>query len=269
MAPPYQREEDHRLANTEIIKSGHYKFAKSLDPKLTRSPREAMQDEDGYVTLNIKGRKPALTSVDSASSPLWRVMALILLTLCVGLVIGLVALWMMSATERNYLQVENKNFSGTLHRLAQQFCQYLIKQSEQKSGASHKCSPCDRNWRYYGDSCYGFFRHNLTWEESKQYCVNVNATLLKITSQKVLEYMKSRTGFIRWVGLSRKNTNEVWRWEDGSVPSKDVFELSGNGGDNMNCAYFYNGKIYPTFCNDKHYLMCERKAGMTKVDTLL
>ncbi|XP_047723105.1 C-type lectin domain family 1 member B isoform X1 [Prionailurus viverrinus] len=182
-----------------------------------------MQDEDGYVTLNIKGRKPALTSVDSASSPLWRVMALILLTLCVGLVIGLVALWMMSATERNYLQTENKNFSGTLHRLAQQFCQYLIKQSEQKSGASHKCSPCDRNWRYYGDSCYGFFRHNLTWEESKQYCVNVNATLLKITSQKVLEYMKSRTGFIRWVGLSRKNTNEVWRWEDGSVPSKDVF----------------------------------------------
>ncbi|XP_060514387.2 C-type lectin domain family 1 member B [Panthera onca] len=228
-----------------------------------------MQDEDGYVTLNIKGRKPPLTSVDSASSPLWRVMALILLTLCVGLVIGLVALWMMSATERNYLQMENKNFSGTLHRLAQQFCQYLIKQSEQKSGASHKCSPCDRNWRYYGDSCYGFFRHNLTWEESKQYCVNMNATLLKITSQKVLEYMKSRTGFIRWVGLSRKNTNEVWRWEDGSVPSKDVFELSGNGGDNMNCAYFYNGKIYPTFCNDKHYLMCERKAGLTKVDTLL
>uniref|UniRef100_A0A8C9M5I0 C-type lectin domain family 1 member B n=1 Tax=Panthera tigris altaica TaxID=74533 RepID=A0A8C9M5I0_PANTA len=196
-----------------------------------------MQDEDGYVTLNIKGRKPALTS---------------------------------AATERNYLQVENKNFSGTLHRLAQQFCQYLIKQSEQKSGAKgHKCSPCDRNWRYYGDSCYGFFRHNLTWEESKQYCVNMNATLLKITSQKVLEYMKSRTGFIRWVGLSRKNTNEVWRWEDGSVPSKDVFELSGNGGDNMNCAYFYNGKIYPTFCNDKHYLMCERKAGLTKVDTLL
>ncbi|XP_042801719.1 LOW QUALITY PROTEIN: C-type lectin domain family 1 member B [Panthera leo] len=271
MAPPYQREEDSltEITNTEIVKSGHYKFAKSLDPKLTRSPREAMQDEDGYVTLNIKGRKPALTSVDSASSPLWRVMALILLTLCVGLVIGLVALWMMSATERNYLQVENKNFSGTLHRLAQQFCQYLIKQSEQKSGASHKCSPCDRNWRYYGDSCYGFFRHNLTWEESKQYCVNMNATLLKITSQKVLEYMKSRTGFIRWVGLSRKNTNEVWRWEDGSVPSKDVFELSGNGGDSMNCAYFYNGKIYPTFCNDKHYLMCERKAGLTKVDTLL
>lgn len=68
MAPPYQREEDHRLTNTEIVKSGHCKFAKSLDPKLTRSPREAMQDEDGYVTLNIKGRKPALTSGKSARS---------------------------------------------------------------------------------------------------------------------------------------------------------------------------------------------------------
>ncbi|XP_029810554.1 C-type lectin domain family 1 member B isoform X3 [Suricata suricatta] len=188
-----------------------------------------MQDEDGYITLNIKARKPALTSVDSASSPLWRVMALILLILCVGLLIGLVALWMVC----------------------------------------HKCSPCDRNWRYYGNSCYGFFRHNLTWEESKQYCINMNATLLKITSQNVLEYMKSRTGLIRWVGLSRKNPNEVWMWEDGSVPSRDVFEPSGNGGDNMNCAYFYNGKIYSTFCNNKNYLMCERKAGLTKVETLL
>lgn len=227
-----------------------------------------MQDEDGYITLNIKSRKPALTSVDSASSPLWRVMALILLILCLGLVIGLVALWMMSAPEQNYLQAENKNFSRTLHQLAQQFCQYLIKEPEQKSSDSHTCSPCEGNWRHYGNSCYGFFRHNLTWEESKQYCIKMNATLLKIASQNVLEYMKSRTGLIRWVGLSRKNPQEVWRWEDGSVLSKNVFELSGNGGDNMNCAYFYNGKIYPTFCNNRHFLMCEKKAGLAKGDTL-
>ncbi|KAM8912511.1 C-type lectin domain family 1 member B [Lycaon pictus] len=228
-----------------------------------------MLDEDGYITLNIKTRKSALTSVDSDNSSLWRVMALILLILCVGLIVGLVTLGIMSVTEQNYQQVENKNVSGTLNQLAKQFCQYLIKQSEQKSNVRHKCSPCDRNWRYYGDSCYGFFRHNLTWEESKQYCINVNATLLKITSQKVLKYIKSRTGFIRWVGLSRKNPNEIWMWEDGSVPSKDVFELSGNERENMNCAYFYNGKIYPTVCKNKHYLICERKAGMVNVDALL
>ncbi|KAM5254746.1 C-type lectin domain family 1 member B isoform 2-T2 [Hipposideros larvatus] len=188
-----------------------------------------MQDEDGYITLNIKARKPALTSVDPAPSSLWRVMALILLVLCIGLVGGLVALGIMC----------------------------------------HTCSPCETNWRYYGDSCYGFFRHNLTWEESKQYCTNMNATLLKIASQNILEYIKSRTGFIRWVGLSRQNSSELWRWEDGSVPSKDVFELSGNGRENMNCAYFQNGKIYPTLCKNKHYLMCERKAGMAKIGKLL
>lgn len=58
-------------------------------------------------------------------------------------------------------------------------------------------------------------------------------------------------------------------WEDGSVPSKNVFELSGNGRENMNCAYFHNGKIQPTLCQNKHFLMCERKAGMAKIDELL
>ncbi|XP_041592436.1 C-type lectin domain family 1 member B [Vulpes lagopus] len=266
--PTLPEREDHRLTDTNIYKSGHHNFAKSLNPELTYSPKEAMLDEDGYITLNIKTRKSALTSVDSDNSSLWRVMALILLILCVGLIVGLVTLGIMSVTEQNYQQVENKNVSGTLNQLAKRFCQYLIKQSEPKSNVRHKCSPCDRNWRYYGDSCYGFFKHNLTWEESKQYCIDVNATLLKITSQKVLKYIKSRTGLIRWVGLSRKNPNEIWMWEDGYVPSKDVFELSGNERENMNCAYFYNGKIYPTVCKNKHYLICERKAGMVNVDAL-
>uniref|UniRef100_A0A452SDR7 C-type lectin domain family 1 member B n=1 Tax=Ursus americanus TaxID=9643 RepID=A0A452SDR7_URSAM len=59
-----------------------------------------MLDEDGYITLNVKNRKPALTS---------------------------------AVTEQNYQQVENKNASGTLHQLAKKFCQYLIKQLEQKN----------------------------------------------------------------------------------------------------------------------------------------
>lgn len=46
-------------------------------------------------------------------------------------------------------------------------------------------------------------------------------------------------------------------------------ELSENARENMNCAYFHNGKIHPTFCQSKRYLMCERKAGMAKGEKLL
>ncbi|KAK2494468.1 hypothetical protein MC885_005259 [Smutsia gigantea] len=250
---------------------------------------QAMQDEDGYITLNIKKpRKPSLTSVHPASSSLWRVTTLILLILCMGMVVGLVALGIMSVTQQNYLQAEKENLSGTLQQLAKKFCQDLIKQSEKKGSfskyglvtsssplsreyfcADHKCSPCDTNWRYYGDSCYGFFRHNVTWEESKQYCADMNATLVKIASQNILEYIKNRTGLIRWVGLSCQNPNKVWMWEDGSVPSKNMFQLSENGRENMCCAYFHNGKIHPTFCKDKHYFICERVAGMAKMNKLL
>ncbi|KAF5912451.1 C-type lectin domain family 1 member B [Diceros bicornis minor] len=227
-----------------------------------------MQDEDGYVILNIKTRKPARTSVDLATPSLWRVMALILLILCMGMVVGLVTLGITSVKQQNYLRAENKNLSGTLQQLAKRFCQYLLKSLEKGHNLGHKCSPCDINWRYYGEGCYGFFRHNLTWEESKQYCTGMNATLVKITNQNILEYIKNRISSMRWVGLSRQNSNKVWLWEDGSVPSKNVFKHPGNESENMNCAYFHNGKIHPTLCKNKHYLMCERKAGMTKMDEL-
>ncbi|XP_047406676.1 C-type lectin domain family 1 member B [Sciurus carolinensis] len=230
-----------------------------------------MQDEDGYITLNIKSRQPPLSSVDPASSSWWRVMALVLLILSVGMVVGLAALGIMSVTQQKYLQAEKESLSGTLQQLAKSFCQDLIKQLEQKQKGSfyHKCSPCDTKWRYYGNSCYGFFRHNLTWEESKQYCVDMNATLVKIVNQNILEYIKARTVLIRWVGLSRQNSNKAWMWEDGSVLSKNMLDLSGDRRENMNCAYFHNGKIRPTFCKDRHYLMCERKAGLAKVEQLL
>ncbi|XP_065778794.1 C-type lectin domain family 1 member B isoform X2 [Muntiacus reevesi] len=196
-----------------------------------------MQDEDGYVTLNIKAQKPALTS---------------------------------AVMQQNYLQAENENLSGTLKLLVKKVCQDLIQLSGQKeSKYGHKCNPCDTNWRYYGDSCYGFFKHNLTWEESKKYCIDVNATLVKITSKSILQYLNNRTGLIRWIGLSRQKSSDVWRWEDGSVLSKAELQLSGTGTENMNCAYFHNGKIHPTFCENRHYLMCERKAGIVKVEQLL
>ncbi|XP_037702404.1 C-type lectin domain family 1 member B [Choloepus didactylus] len=228
-----------------------------------------MQDEDGYITLNIDSRKPTLNSgltVVPTSSSLWHMMALTLLFLCVGMDVGLVTMGIMSVMQQNYLRAQNENLSGTLQQLAKHFSQDLIKKEADKDSSSLKSSPCDKNWRHYGDSCYGFFKQNLTWEESKQYCTDRNANLLKIASQNVLDFIKNRTSLIRWIGLSRQNSNGIWIWEDGSSLSKETFDLSGDGGENRNCAYFRLGKIYPTFCNSKHYLMCEQKAVMEKIE---
>ncbi|XP_055467732.1 C-type lectin domain family 1 member B isoform X2 [Psammomys obesus] len=229
-----------------------------------------MQDEDGYITLNIKPRKPALSSGDPTPS-WWRVMALVLLISSLGLVVGLVALGIMSVTQQKYLLAEKENLSATLQQLAKKFCQELIKHAEFKTKSSfeHKCSPCATNWRYHGDSCYGFFRRNLTWEESKQYCAQQNATLVKTASQSTMDYITDRTTSVRWIGLSRQNSRKDWMWEDSSVFNKNMIDLSGNARENMNCAYLYNRRIHPASCEDRHYLMCERKAGLTRVDQLL
>lgn len=229
-----------------------------------------MQDEDGYITLNIKPRKQTLSSEEPASS-WWRVAALVLLISSLGLVVGLVALGIMSVTQQKYLLVEKENLSATLQQLAKKFCQELIRQSEikTKSTFEHKCSPCATKWRYHGDSCYGFFRRNLTWEESKQYCNEQNATLAKTASQSTLDYIAERITSVRWIGLSRQNSKKDWMWEDSSVLRKNTINLSGNTEVNMNCAYLHNGKIHPASCKERHYLICERNAGMTRVDQLL
>ncbi|XP_078012001.1 C-type lectin domain family 1 member B-like isoform X3 [Phascolarctos cinereus] len=190
-----------------------------------------MQDEDGYITLNFKSRTSAITSglpVEPSVSPLWRPMALTLLFLCLGMAAGLVTLGIMC----------------------------------------HKCNLCDTNWRYHGDRCYGFFRHNLTWAESKRYCAERNATLPKIFHQDTLDFIKGRTSFIRWIGLSRRNSDGIWIWEDGSRLSENVFKLLGNEED-QHCAYFHKGKIYTSLCEDTHYLICEQKTNTVRIDELI
>ncbi|KAL6083352.1 hypothetical protein STEG23_036922 [Scotinomys teguina] len=186
-----------------------------------------MQDEDGYITLNIKPRKPTHSSADSASS-WWRLMALILLISSMGLVVGLVALGIMSVTQQKYLLAEKESVSATLQQLARKVCQELIKQSELKTKNTfeHKCSPCATKWRYHGDSCYGFFRHNLTWEESKQFCAEQNATLVKAASQKTVDFIihnpRMLKGFQYWVGVVQDGLSQSWFWQDGSSLLSDL-----------------------------------------------
>ncbi|KAM4819840.1 LOW QUALITY PROTEIN: C-type lectin domain family 1 member B [Thomomys bottae] len=203
-----------------------------------------MQDEDGYITLNPKPRKPEPIPAAPVSFSWWRVMALILLVLSVGLFVGLVALGIMSVTQQNYLQTENERLAQSLQRASQETSAKLqIKQMEEKhkGNYAHPCSPCESGW-IYGDHCYGFFRHNLTWEEGKLYCADVNATMTRVNSQSVL----------------------VEKYRD----KAQLLDHSGDPRPNMSCAYFHNGKIRPTFCTDRHYFMCERKAGLAKVEHL-
>ena len=62
---------------------------------------ESRQGRDGVMLSHSYAMLPALwhpycmPTVEPASSPLWRVMALTLLVLCVGMVVGLVALGLM------------------------------------------------------------------------------------------------------------------------------------------------------------------------------
>lgn len=64
-----QLSKQRRITGGQTLRSSEWtNFVKPLNTELTCSPRKAMQDEDGYVTLNIKAQKPALTSGKNAQS---------------------------------------------------------------------------------------------------------------------------------------------------------------------------------------------------------
>ncbi|XP_039770477.1 C-type lectin domain family 1 member B-like [Ornithorhynchus anatinus] len=184
--------------------------------------------------LDLRGNLPALTGHGLSAGapglpPSWRWMTLALLILCLGMLIGLTVLGSMYSRQQALLQ-----------QITQKYCQELSS----KPGG-HKCSSCDHNWRFHGGKCYGSFKNNKTWEESKKYCDDRNSTLLKI-------------------GHSRSLEGSPGSWEH----AKKRFELLGDGDEGKHCASIRKKKISTTFCRELHYYICE-KVGIVKVDQLV
>lgn len=75
--------------------------------------------------------------------------------------------------------------------------------------------------------------------------------------------------------VSQKTTPRVWLLMADEFSKELIlfsiyrFQLSENGRENKCCAYFHNGRIRPTSCENKHYFICERRAGMARMDKLL
>uniref|UniRef100_F7CZZ9 C-type lectin domain-containing protein n=2 Tax=Ornithorhynchus anatinus TaxID=9258 RepID=F7CZZ9_ORNAN len=214
-----------------------------------------MQDEDGYIMLDFKSRIHATSKGPSGAPglpPSWRWMTLALLILCLGMLIGLTVLGSMYSRQQALLQ-----------QITQKYCQELSS----KPGG-HKCSSCDHNWRFHGGKCYGSFKNNKTWEESKKYCDDRNSTLLKIDTQEAWNFIQGRPDFTRWIGLSRPSSGGRWTWMDHSALTDNLFELLGDGDEGKHCASIRKKKISTTFCRELHYYICE-KVGIVKVDQLV
>ncbi|XP_034884137.1 C-type lectin domain family 1 member A isoform X4 [Mirounga leonina] len=196
-----------------------------------------------------KKRNPAFSSLLPAErrppSSVWRPVALTLLTLCLVLLIGLLALglvffqfYQLSNTQQDSishkeerlgnlsrqlqsLQTKNRKLAEILQRVAEKLCRELYN----KSG-EHRCSPCPEEWKWHGDKCYRFCRESKNWQGCDYFCIAENATMLKINTQEVLEFAMpqsySEFFYSYWTGLSRNGSGKAWLWTDGAPYSPEL-----------------------------------------------
>ncbi|CAH7423926.1 C-type lectin domain family 7 member A-like isoform X1 [Phodopus roborovskii] len=188
-------------------------------------------DEDGYTQLDFRTRDILKRPVGSekgscSSSPPWRPIAVALGILClVALVVAVVL--------------------GVLGFIS---------------------GPCPPNWIVHEKSCYLFKMSQNSWAGSKRHCSQLGAHLLKIDNPREFEFIENQTSSHRvnsfWIGLSRKETEGPWLWEDGSsfIPNSfQIRDTASQGSLLHNCVWIHGSEVYNQVCNISSFSICEKQ----------
>ncbi|XP_008695685.1 C-type lectin domain family 1 member A [Ursus americanus] len=259
-----------------------------------------MLDFDGDTLRSVQSRTSSTTQRPEAGhtgrrppSSVWRPVALTLLTLCLVLLIGLLALglvffqfYQLSNTQQDSishkeerlgnlsrqlqsLQTKHRKLAETLQRVAENLCRELYN----KSG-EHRCSPCPEEWKWHGDKCYRFCKESKSWQGCEYFCIAENATMLKINTQEVLEFAMpqsySEFFYSYWTGLSRNGSGKAWLWTDGAPYSSELFEIviDFTSLRSRDCVTILNGKAFSKDCKELRRCACERRAATVKPESL-
>ncbi|XP_036038828.1 C-type lectin domain family 7 member A isoform X3 [Onychomys torridus] len=126
--------------------------------------------------------------------------------------------------------------------------------------------PCPPNWIIHEKSCYLFKMSIDSWAGSKRHCSQLGAHLLKIDNSKEFEFIESQTSSHRmnsfWIGLSRRQTEGPWLWEDGSQFIPNSFQVRDTASQESllhNCVWIHGSEVYNQICNISSFSICEKQ----------
>ncbi|XP_057558343.1 C-type lectin domain family 7 member A [Hippopotamus amphibius kiboko] len=237
-------------------------------------------DEDGYTQLDFSSRNIIRRSVVSekglcATFPRWRTIAVTLGILCfivlvISVVLGTMAIWRSSSGSN---QLKNNNFPSRNKENHSQPTQSSLEDNVDPTKAftttGTLSSSCPRNWITHQNSCYLFSTSLDSWDTSKRRCFQLGSNLLKIDSSEELEFisrqLSSQPDHSFWIGLSRRQTEEPWLWDDVSMLSPNLFQIRSTAtekGSSHNCVWIHASVIYDQLCSVPSYSICEKKLSV-------
>ncbi|KAI4885151.1 hypothetical protein NFI96_007998, partial [Prochilodus magdalenae] len=89
---------------------------------------------------------------------------------------------------------------------------------KEKEALQRKVSDLEQGQRCFSNSFYFISTEKKSWSESRQYCRERGADLVIINSREEQEFINKVFGATEaWIGLTDPDSENVWKWVDGST----------------------------------------------------
>nr|XP_042701268.1 C-type lectin domain family 2 member A-like isoform X4 [Chrysemys picta bellii] len=113
---------------------------------------------------------------------------------------------------------------------------------------------CPNGWVAFQGQCYYFSVTEGNWTYSRSNCSALGTSLAGIDTQQDMDFMLRYRGHRdHWLGL-QKDTNQLWRWVNGTE-FNSWFHIGGGG----ECAYLKEAKaISSSRCSMERHWICSK-----------
>ncbi|KAJ7317274.1 hypothetical protein JRQ81_003436 [Phrynocephalus forsythii] len=130
------------------------------------------------------------------------------------------------------------------------------------NNSSSECRLCPENWRRQKNRCYWISKEKQTWHKSQEDCREKNAEMLMIQSLEeqtfIVKMISERKPFL-WLGIKTPSSGGEWSWIDGSPLNGSLLQSSGSAEPNS-CGMLKNNLIISQACGAMAEWICETEA---------
>nr|XP_012595439.1 killer cell lectin-like receptor subfamily F member 1 isoform X1 [Microcebus murinus] len=232
-----------------------------------------MQDEEGYMTLNVQSKKKSsiqtsqLRFKDSSAALHWYkirlgisgavngILAFTLVSLIVLVSQG-VLLKCPRGNNSDIIQYDDvgnlKVNNGTRGDISNKDTGHCV------SRAADQTVVCPSEWLKYQGKCYWFSAEMKTWNDSYVYCLERKSHLLIIQDQPEMAFIQrnlKQSNYV-WIGLYFTSMKKPWTWVDGSPLDSKMFVIKGPAKESS-CAATKESKIYSETCGSVFKWICQ------------